>query len=83
MGYTLTIKMRKEVRCGNCKHLLAKDTAIDLEIKSTRCGVFDYVGDSSTRKERRDHKMKTAQHLLSRRRNFLDVTLCSLWNITH
>ena len=35
--------IEKEIRCGNCGRLLAKGTAIALEIKCPRCGEIKYV----------------------------------------
>ena len=37
--------IEKEMRCGNCGRLLAKGTAIALEIKCPRCGEIKYVRD--------------------------------------
>jgi phage FluMu protein Com len=37
--------IEKEIRCGNCGRLLAKGTAIALEIKCPRCGEIKYVRD--------------------------------------
>lgn len=37
----------RDIRCGNCSKLLAKGSFIQLEIKCTRCGVFNHLNATS------------------------------------
>lgn len=39
----MTGHTQREVRCGNCRRLLAKGEAIDLTIKCPRCGTLNHV----------------------------------------
>lgn len=41
--HDMTGHTQREVRCGNCRRLLAKGEAIDLTIKCPRCGCMNHV----------------------------------------
>ena len=46
--------IEKEIRCGNCGRLLAKGTAIALEIKCPRCGAYTILRASSAKSAGRE-----------------------------
>ena len=51
----------KEIRCGNCRRLLAKGEASDLTIKCPRCGAINHVRTTSSKPE--GHRASTQETL--------------------
>lgn len=49
----MTGHTQRELRCGNCRRLLARGEAIDLTIKCPRCGTLNHVRGATPNAEGR------------------------------